>query len=101
MPQPPFVFGYEAQHRHSLGLHDAIEAEHAATGRYPDQLPPFDPMLGVDVHGSPDFLPWYRSDGSNYKLLAEDPHDCYAVSEGWPGMIDPSHPVDGGCAYGF
>lgn len=101
VPSAPFVFGYERNIAILAGLHAAIEAAHNESGRYPDQLPPFDPMLDLKVDGDAAFMPWYRTDGSDYKLLAEDPHDCFAVSVGWPTLIDPNHPVDGGCAYGY
>lgn len=100
-PPDPLIFGYERNIRLLQTLNDAVLAAHAATGSYPDELPAVDPDLPVVEKGAGLFLPWYRTDGTDYKLVAEDPHDCFAVSEGWAAMIDPTRPVDGGCTYGF
>lgn len=100
-PSDPLVFGYERNIRLLQGLDAAIKAEHAATGRYPAELPPFDPAVAVAEPGAKPFLPWYRSDGTDYKLVAESDDACFAVKEGWPGLIDPARTSDKGCAYGY
>ena len=100
-PPDPLVFGYERNIRQLQALHDAIEAEHTTTGRYPAALPPFDPAVAVAEVGAAPFQPVYRSDGTDYKLVAPGSADCFAVSEGWPELIDPSRSKDGACAYGY
>ncbi|SHG04045.1 hypothetical protein SAMN02745157_3435 [Kaistia soli DSM 19436] len=100
-PPDPLVFGYERNIRQLGALHDAIEAEHAISGRYPAALPPFDPDVSVVEVDTAPFQPVYRSDGQNYKLVSPGSDECFAVSEGWPELIDPIQTKGEACAYGY
>ena len=99
-PPDPLVFGYERNLRQLATLRGAIEAARVATGRYPEVLPPFDPAVPVMELAATPFKPNYRSDGTDYKLTVAGTGECYTVKQGWPQLIDPHTPADGGCRYG-
>ncbi len=100
-PPDPLIFGYERNIRQLQALHAAIEATHVATGRYPEALPPVGPVLPVMKTVAAPFAPTYRSDGTDFALTVAGKGECYTVREGWPQMIHPQAPAEGGCRYGF
>ncbi len=100
-PPDPLVFGYERNLRQLQALHAAIEATRAATGRYPDVLPPFDAAIPVMEMGAAPFAPTYRSDGTDFALTVAGKDECYTVREGWPQLVHPAGSEDGTCRYGF
>jgi hypothetical protein len=93
LPAEPLLFGYERNLRELAAIEAKLETIRAESGAYPAQLPP-DAVTG-------GAKPWYRSDGTDYKLLIEDPDECYIVAPSWPERIDPVRGTEGRCsAYG-
>jgi SAM-dependent methyltransferase len=107
--------------QHLISIRDALESFHQAEGRYPctegwdgihsnwgrsaaDWIPglvprflpelPRDPRPGSDP--SQQYL--YRSDGTDFKLIAHAPDDFVSVTTEHPDFADPTRP---GGAYGL
>lgn len=92
VPKAPFVFDFERNLSRLATLHDEIREAHSKEGVYPSALPDASNATGV----------WYRSDGHDFKLLIEDPKECYVAAFADPARIDPVRRRDGDCtAYGY
>jgi len=91
-PVAPLLLPYERNLDRLAALAKTLAARKAEDGTYPAQLP-----SGADLPGI-----WYRSDGRDYKLLIEDPEECYTVAMAMPERADPVRSKDGRCAaYGY
>ncbi|MCX5515101.1 hypothetical protein C3941_12160 [Kaistia algarum] len=92
IPAEPLVFPYERNLVRLHRLQAAIDQIHAEGGAYPSTLPPGPNAASL----------WYKSDGKDYKLLAEDADECYVVEMVAPDRVDPVRRKDESCgAYGY
>ena len=91
-PIAPFLLPYERNLDRLAALAATLAADKAADSAFPAELPSGSEPPGL----------WYRSDGSDYKLLIEDPEECYTVAMAMPERADPVRSKDGLCAaYGY
>ncbi|MBN9018221.1 MAG: hypothetical protein J0H11_12450 [Rhizobiales bacterium] len=91
-PVAPFLLPYERNLDRLATLAATLAADKAANGAFPAEL-----SSGSEPPGL-----WYRSDGRDYKLLIEDPEECYTVAMAMPERADTVRNKDGRCAaYGY
>ncbi len=123
----PLHAGYDRNFSDLQKIRSALESYHAAHGSYPVSRGwsgEFNPngYLGPGAHAGPDWVPGlvpeylprlpqdprnrldkrtqyiYRSDGKDYKLIANGAYDCHQISMRFPERIDPARYC---IAYGF
>ena len=91
-PVAPFLLPYERNLDRLATVAATLAADKSADGVFPAELPPGSNLPSL----------WYRSDGRDYKLLIEDPEECYTVAMAMPERADPVRSKDGRCAaYGY
>lgn len=97
-PPDPLYFAYERNIRELQNLERELGDIRSRSGAYPDALP----ALPEPASSFPPAHLWYRSSGTDYKLLVEDPDECRIVRLVWTEMIDPKRTGPDGCgAYGY